>query len=187
MTAPRRIFGARRAVGANALTALRLVLVAPFVAFTAPPDARHALPAAVTLIVAVASDLLDGPLARRQGTASAAGGLFDHAADCAFVTAGLAAAATRGAVPWLLPPLVAAAFVQYVVDSYWVHRGRALRGSLLGRWNGILYFVPLGGDILVRAGLRALAPVVTAIAWALVATTVLSMIARLRASRWRPE
>jgi CDP-diacylglycerol--glycerol-3-phosphate 3-phosphatidyltransferase len=172
---------------ANALTAIRVVLVPPFVFLMAAADARHAALAALVFALAIASDLLDGPLARRQGTATAAGGLFDHAADCAFVTAGLAAAATRGAVPWLLPLLVAAAFAQYVIDSYWVHRGRALRGSRLGRWNGILYFVPLGGDILVRAGLPPLAPVVTAIAWALVATTVLSMIARLRASPRRPE
>jgi phosphatidylglycerophosphate synthase len=106
-----------------------------------------------------------------------------HAADCVFVTGGLAAAATRGAVPWMLPFLVAAALAQHVIDSYWIHRNGALRGSRLGRWNGILYFVPLGGDVLVRLGLRPLAPLVTAIAWGLVATSVLSMGARLLASR----
>jgi hypothetical protein len=90
-------------------------------------------------------------------------------------------------VPWILPLLVAAAFAQYVVDSYWVHRGGALRGSRLGRWNGILYFVPLAGDILVRLGLQPLAPLVAAIAWVLVGTTVLSMAARLMASRRPPE
>lgn len=172
---------------ANALTAARLVLVLPFALFMARDDARHAALAGLTLALAIATDLLDGALARRRGTASAAGRVFDHAADCVFVTTGLAAAALRGAVPWLLPLLVAAAFVQYVLDSYWVHRGGALRGSRLGRWNGILYFVPLGGDVLVRAGLRPLAPPVTAIAWALVATTVLSMGARLLASRRRLE
>ena len=35
------------------------------------------------------------------------------------------------------------AFGQYVVDSYVWSRRRQLRASLLGRWNGILYFVPL--------------------------------------------
>src|SRR5574341_314412 len=172
---------------ANALTAARLVLVLPFALVMVPSDARHAVLAGLTLALAIATDLLDGALARRRGTASAAGRVFDHAADCVFVTTGLGAAALRGAVPWLLPLLVAAAFVQYVLDSYWVHRGGALRGSRLGRWNGILYFVPVGGDVLVRAGLGPLAPLVRGIAWALVATTVLSMGARLLASRRRPE
>ena len=172
---------------ANALTAARLILVVPFALFMARGDARYAALAGLMLAAAIASDLLDGPLARRRGTASTAGGVFDHAADCVFVTGGLAAAATRGAVPWILPLLVAAAFAQYVIDSYWVHRGGALRGSRLGRWNGILYFVPLGGDILVRLGLLPLVPLVTGIAWGLVATTVLSMGARLLASRRRLE
>src|SRR5574341_697106 len=164
---------------ANALTAARLVLVLPFALVMVPSDARHAVLAGLTLALAIATDLLDGALARRRGTASAAG--------CVFDPTGLGAAALRGAVPWLLPLLVAAAFVQYVLDSYWVHRGGALRGSRLGRWNGILYFVPVGGDVLVRAGLGPLAPLVRGIAWALVATTVLSMGARLLASRRRPE
>lgn len=172
---------------AHALTAARLVLVVPFALLMASGDARHAALSALLLAVAIATDLFDGPLARRLGTASAAGRVFDHATDCVFVTAGLAAAAARGGVPWLLPLLVAAAFGQYVIDSYWVHTGGALRGSRLGRWNGILYFVPLGGDVLVRLGLQPLAPLVTAIAWALVATTVLSMAARVLASRRRLE
>src|SRR5919106_638388 len=86
--------------------------------------------------------------------------------------------------------VVAAAFAQYVVDSYWMHRGRALRASALGRWNGILYFVPLGGDVLVRAGLEDLRPAVSMLAWILVVTTMLSMVQRLwavtRRSRTAP-
>ena len=103
-------------------------------------------------------------IARRRGTASAAGGLFDHATDCLFVAAGLAGGAARGAFPWVLPALVVAAFAQYVADSYWLHRGRSLRGSRLGRWNGILYFAPLVGDILVRLGWTWLRPALTLLA-----------------------
>ena len=98
--------------------------------------------------------------------------------------------AVRGAFPWILPVLVAVAFVQYVVDSYWLHRDRALRTSALGRWNGILYFAPLGGDVLVRVGLPALRPAVTALVWLLVTSTLMSMGERLwavtRASRTAP-
>jgi hypothetical protein len=43
----------------------------------------------------------------------------------------------------MLPVLIVVAFSQYVLDSYYLHRQRQLRMSFLGRWNGILYFVPL--------------------------------------------
>lgn len=164
---------------ANALTAVRVLLAVPFALFMAHSDARSAALAGLVLAAAIATDVLDGVLARRRGTTSAAGTVFDHAADCVFVTAGLAAGVVRGVFPAILPLLVAIAFAQYIGDSYWGHRGGALRGSGLGRWNGILYFAPLVGDVLVRSGLRALEPVVTVVAWALVVSTVMSMIERL--------
>jgi phosphatidylglycerophosphate synthase len=170
---------------ANALTAARLMLAIPFALLMA--RGGSGLAAALTALVlaaAIATDLLDGPVARRQGTVTAAGGTFDHAADFLFVTGGLAGGAARGAFPWVLPVLVTAAFAQYVVDSYWIHRRRTLRTSRLGRYNGILYFAPPAGDILVRLGLTHLQPVLTALVWMLVASTVGSMGERLVLS-WR--
>jgi len=164
---------------AHALTAARLLLVIPFTLVMARGDAYHAALAAFALAAAIATDFLDGVIARRRRTASTAGGVFDHTTDCLFVTSGLAAGASRGVFPWILPALVAAAFVQYVVDSYWFHRGRSLRTSRLGRWNGILYFAPLGGDVLIRLGVSGLQPVLPLLAWALVVSTVLSMGERL--------
>ena len=128
---------------ADALTAVRLVLVIPIAAALARPDLLQPGVVAVLLALAIASDYVDGPLARRTGTASARGMLFDHSTDCLFVTGGLAGAAVAGAITPILPALIPFAFGQYVVDSYVWHRRRQLRASLLGRWNGILYFVPL--------------------------------------------
>lgn len=164
---------------ANALTAARLLLAVPFALCMAAPDGRRAAWAAVILAAAIVSDLVDGALARRLGSASASGRLFDHSADVIFVTSGLVAAAQRGALPFLLPVLVASAFAQYVVDSYLVVRALELRPSRLGRYNGIGYFVPLGGDILVRLGADSLRPLLAAVVWVLVLSTVLSMGARL--------
>ncbi|SRR6266542_1416271 len=174
---------------ANALTALRVLLTVPFAFLMTRGDRWSAAPAGIVLVAAIATDLLDGVVARRRATDTSAGGVFDHAADCLFVTAGLAAGAVRGVFPWMLALLVPAAFAQYVVDSYWGHRGRALRTSGLGRWNGVLYFAPLGGDVLVRLGLGALRPVVSMVAWTLVLSTVISMAERLwalRAARGSP-
>jgi CDP-diacylglycerol--glycerol-3-phosphate 3-phosphatidyltransferase len=172
---------------AHALTAARLALVVPFALFMARGGAGQALLAGLTLLAAVATDLLDGRVARRRGTATPAGAVFDHTVDFVFVTTGLFAAATRGALPWALPVLVTAAFAQYVADSYWVHRARSLRPSRLGRSNGILYFAPLVGDVVVRLGVSALRPLVVALAWGLVVSTALSMGERLRAVRAAPR
>ena len=163
---------------ANALSLLRLLLVAPFAWLLARGDATSAPWAVALFWIAVASDLADGPLARARGTASAFGRALDHAADFAFVDAGLFAAAARGALPWLLPVLVAAAFAQYVADSYWLERAGQLRMSRLGRWNGVLYFVPVGALALADLGVPLLGSAVRPFAWALCATTLASIADR---------
>ena len=156
-------------------------------ALVAQESVLGGLLAATLFCVAIATDIADGRLARARGTASALGRVLDHGADFLFVNAGLTAAATTGALPWLLPALVAFAFVQYVVDSYWLHRARALRMSALGRWNGVLYFVPLGGAILVELGLAFLAEPTRWFAWALVASTLASIVDRALAARRPPR
>ena len=164
---------------ANALTAVRLLFVLPFAFFMAKGDTRSAIFAFVAWVVAVITDLLDGPIARRRGTVTAASGTFDHTSDFLFVTSGLFAGALRGAFPWLLPVLITAAFAQYVIDSYWVHRHTRLRGSKLGRYNGILYFVPSIMDVLIRMGFRFLGPLLTILVWLLVLSTLVSMVQRM--------
>jgi phosphatidylglycerophosphate synthase len=173
---------------ANALTAVRLLLVFPFAFYMARGDRRSAILALVAWVVALITDFLDGPIARRRGTVTAWSGTFDHTTDFLFVTSGLFAGALRGAFPWILPVLITAAFAQYVIDSYWIHRHTKLmhtrlRGSKLGRYNGMLYFVPTCMDILIRMGLMFLQPVLTILVWLLVVSTLVSMAQRLMLSR----
>ena len=135
--------------------------------------------------LAVATDFFDGRVARMRGEASPIGGLLDHASDALFVTAGLGALALQGAVPAPLPFLVAAAFLQYVVDSR-AHAGRRLRASRLGRYNGIAYFAlvaaPLARDL---CGLAWPSPdVVRALGWALVSDDG-ALDGRSLRGRWR--
>src|ERR1700730_10341421 len=122
---------------ANALTAVRLLLVLPFAFFMAKGERRPAVFALVIWVVALITDFLDGPIARRRGTVAAGNEAFDHFTDFLLVTAGLFAGAWRGAFPLILPILIAAAFTQYVIDSYWIQRHTKLRGSKLGRYNGV--------------------------------------------------
>lgn len=168
---------------ANALTAVRLLLVLPFVFLMTKGDSRSATIALAVWVVALLTDFLDGPIARRRGTVTAFSGTFDHTSDFLFVTAGLFGGAVRGAFPWILPSLITAAFAQYVIDSYWIHRHAKLRGSKLGRYNGILYFVPTVGDILIRMGLRFLQPLLSIFVWLLVVSTLVSMGQRAMMSR----
>jgi phosphatidylglycerophosphate synthase len=162
---------------ANWLTGLRLAL-APVLVGAILAEAPWA--AALVFGVAVATDVADGRIARRRAEASPLGGVLDHAVDAIFVTAGTAALASQGALPRLLPVLIAAAFVQYALASRTPVGG--LRGSRLGRWNGIAYYVAVALP-LVRdaAGLGWPAPaLVRALGWLLVATTLVSMAGRLR-------
>jgi phosphatidylglycerophosphate synthase len=165
---------------ANALTLSRL-LSAPLLAVALLADQHGA--AGLLFALAVASDLADGPLARRRGEASALGGLLDHASDASFVTAGLGALALGGHVTPLLPALIAIAFVQYALDSRALS-GRRLRASRLGRWNGIAYFVALGIPVVRDAlGLTWPGPLlVHAVAWLLVLATLASIADRMLAA-----
>ncbi len=172
---------------AHLLTGTRLGLALPLAVAFARPDCLAAGLVAGLLAAAIASDWLDGVVARRRGTASPAGQLFDHATDCVFVTAGLTGAALAGGVPPALPMLIAAAFSQYVVDSYWLHREKRLRMSTVGRWNGIGYFVPLvllaAARIEVVAGqTAALALLARATGYVLVASTIVSIVDRATAA-----
>ncbi|HEV3062956.1 MAG TPA: CDP-alcohol phosphatidyltransferase family protein [Vicinamibacterales bacterium] len=168
---------------ANALTAVRLLLALPLAILLASNDERAPYAAAAAIVIAIVSDLIDGPVARRRKTAGAFGGTFDHATDCVFVVSGLIGGVLRGVFPWLLPVLVVAAFTQYTADSYWFHRQGGLRGSRIGRYNGILYFFPLCGDTLVRLGLAFLRPAVTALCWVLVSSTCISIGERFMLAR----
>ena len=168
---------------AHALSLSRVALAVPFFFWMRAGEEPFA--SALLLTLAIVTDLADGPIARRSGTESPAGRLIDHGSDFLFVSAGLAALAWRGAIPWLLPVLVAAAFAQYVTDSLVVEQRGSLRPNPLGRWNGILYFVVPCLEVAARLipGLAWLSQGALLLAWALCASTAASMGARVLALR----
>lgn len=128
---------------ANLLTAVRLLLVIPVALAIANAHLMMSWLLLALILIAIASDYFDGKLARALHTASARGMLFDHGTDFVFVTTALFALSTIDLAPPLLPLLIAVAFSQYVLDSYFLFKQKQLRMSFLGRWNGILYFVPI--------------------------------------------
>jgi len=160
----------------NGLTVIRLILAPVF--HHALVDGEWGL-ACLLFWTAVATDWLDGRVARARGESTAFGGLLDHASDATFVALGLFALARIDRIPIWLPLLVVLAFVQYVLDSRALE-GRRLRASALGRWNGILYFGPPGLLVTREAfGLAAPSdPAILLLGWLLVLTTLASMADR---------
>jgi phosphatidylglycerophosphate synthase len=163
---------------ANALTLVRLLL-APALAAAVLSDAPRT--ATLLFFVAVGTDLADGWVARRYGEESPFGSFADHAVDATFVVTSTAALARSGVLPAPLPWLIAAAFIQYALDSRALSSS-GLFPSQLGRWNGIAYYaitaIPIVRDALALAWPGA--EWVRALGWVLVVSTVASMADRLR-------
>jgi phosphatidylglycerophosphate synthase len=135
-------------------------------------------------LLAVASDLVDGALARRRDQVTKIGGLIDHAADATFVTVTITCMALQQDRSLLLSFLIILAFAQYVLDSQ-AHRGQRLIASSLGRYNGIGYFL-LAGALLLAEVIPAPSLWGDALMlayWALIITTVLSILDRGFAQR----
>ncbi|MSR14067.1 MAG: hypothetical protein EXR86_05755 [Gammaproteobacteria bacterium] len=160
---------------ANSLSASRIVL-APATMWSLVED-RAALSVLLFGIV-IASDLVDGRIARRRQQVSALGTLIDHGSDAIFVTALCGVGAWLSLIPIALPILITFAFLHYVLDS----RGSELRGSRLGRWNGIGYFVIVGALLGVHhfAEGQYLHRILYGCGWLLVVTTLMSIALRAR-------
>jgi hypothetical protein len=131
---------------ANLLSLLRVAL-APLFASTVLAAERGGSGwiAALLFAVVVASDAVDGRVARRLGTASTAGRAVDHGADIAFLLIGLATYVAIGAAPWWVPASVSAAFALYLVDWQWPPpRPPYWRADRIGHVGGVANWVLLG-------------------------------------------
>ena len=120
-----------RPYAANGLTALRVLLAPLFVVLIRNADQYRSLGwlAVGVFAAAAASDVWDGRVARRLGSDSSSGRVFDHFADIGFILTALSAYAWLGLAPWWVPAAIGASFSFYVVDS-WART--AVRGSLIG-------------------------------------------------------
>ncbi len=162
---------------ANSLSFSRLLMVAPACYGIV---SEQWLLVTVLLVLAVITDFADGYIARRFDCISPNGGLLDHSSDAVFVSCGLATFAWLGQIPLLLPILVILSFIQYVLDSKAL-QGKMLRSSVLGRNNGVFYFVLLFAAVVSQSLLEVmdLSAFVLVFSYVLIASTVVSMVDRL--------
>ena len=136
---------------ANALTGIRLALTAPFLAAcrAALSGASPGIRIFPLLLFAVAAltDFFDGWVARRKGTASGRGQLFDHATDAAFIGSSLVFFAATGRVSWWVPVAVAASVAAYCRALWRDARAAAdlrLARSTLGHGAGVVNYMLVG-------------------------------------------
>jgi len=94
--------------------------------------------------VGVATDLLDGPLARRLGGATRHGALLDNAADVTFVLGAASTGAALGLLPWRVPIAIGIAFGAYALASAG-GRGEAARAyTRIGHAAGVCNYLLAG-------------------------------------------
>jgi len=171
---------------ANLLTAIRLLIAIPTALSIALVLVLPPVVPVLLIVVAIVTDFFDGKVARRLGTASPRGQLFDHTTDFLFVTTALFGAAYAGLLTPVLPVLIVIAFSQYVLDSYFFYHEKQLHMSKLGRWNGIFYFVPIlliaSSRTVPFSGIADIVGMsVFLVGWLLVLSTVLSILDRAMA------
>lgn len=159
------------------LLSLSRIALIPAIAITILNGAGAASIGLFCLVVL--TDVLDGRIARRRHQTSSLGTVLDHGSDALFVTAVCALCAYLGLLPLVLPVLIAIAFIQYLFGSKALV-GAGLRPSAIGRFNGIAYFVIVGGAIVVHhyARLPVMVTALRVLGWLLVATTLLSIVER---------
>jgi phosphatidylglycerophosphate synthase len=158
---------------ADAITAARLVTTPFFIVciLHAPTSRFAGWTACVLFALAAWSDVADGRLARKRGTASDGGRILDHFADIVFILGAFGTYVYVGIAPWWVPASIAAAFFFYVFDS-WIRTSPitpSLIGSRVGHAGGVANWVLIG--VLAfndSAGLRWLSPEFVAVLFALV-------------------
>jgi CDP-diacylglycerol--glycerol-3-phosphate 3-phosphatidyltransferase len=133
---------------AGALTASRLVLAAAMPFFVVR---GLGLPA---YLVAIATDVVDGAVARRTGTASSAGAAFDGWVDKTLhVNLAWSLAVADRMPDWWMIPWFSREIVQVVLHPILMHGFRTGQGvapstSLLGKTTAVLLFVCVVGVFL---------------------------------------
>ena len=134
--------------------------------------------------VAVATDFLDGRLARAGGHATTRGRLLDHGADVAFLLPALVVLGRARRISLALAPVVALTFGLYVLDGW--RRGRAtgaieLAPSRSGTAAGLANYAVVGGAAIAHGlGPSAFDGAVAAAAVATIAVNAVATLERLR-------
>ncbi|MET7749539.1 CDP-diacylglycerol--glycerol-3-phosphate 3-phosphatidyltransferase [Micromonospora sp. NPDC005367] len=177
---------------ANALTALRLVLVPVFAATVVVSGMTHAgwqIAACLIFAFASATDLVDGWIARRFGLVTSVGKVADPIADKALTGAALVLLSWYDRLPWWVTALILVRELGITAMRFWVIRHGVIAASRGGKIKTALQIIAIAWYLWPMPA--ALAPVGPWIMGAAVVVTVatgfdyLAQAVRLR--RPRPD
>jgi phosphatidylglycerophosphate synthase len=155
---------------ANALSLSRFGLAAAWTIAARTGERQALMPIAV---IAIASDFLDGWVARRLRVESVAGRWLDAIADVMFILTAMACEVIASRLPIYVPILVAALFAQYAADSA-LRTGRPI-ASRIGHWCGIVNYAIV---LLLSTGLASASTAVIRLSPILAAFYIIAMAER---------
>jgi len=155
---------------ANALSLTRFGLAAAWIIAARTGKQQALMPIAA---LAIASDFLDGRVARRLRAESVAGRWLDGIADVMFLLTAMGCEVIASRLPIYVPLLVAALFAQYVADSA-LRTGRPI-ASRVGHWCGIVNYAIV---LLLSTGLASASAAVMRVSPILAAFYIIAMAER---------
>ncbi len=160
---------------ANALTALRLVLVPVFAVVTVVSELTSPgwrIAACLTFCVASATDFVDGWIARRFDMVTSFGKVADPIADKALTGAALVLLSVYGALPWWVTGLILLREWGVTALRFWVIRYGVIPASRGGKLKTVLQILAIAWYLWpVPAPFDAVGPWIMAAAVAVTAAT----------------
>jgi CDP-diacylglycerol--glycerol-3-phosphate 3-phosphatidyltransferase len=176
---------------ANALTALRLVLVPVFVVMVVVSAMTHPswrIVACLIFAFASATDLVDGWIARRFGLVTSVGKVADPIADKALTGAALVVLSWYDRLPWWVTVVILVRELGVTLIRFWVIRHGVIAASRGGKAKTALQILAIVWYLLpLPAGLAAVGPWIMAAAVVVTVLTGFDYVARaLRLRRRRP-
>jgi CDP-diacylglycerol--glycerol-3-phosphate 3-phosphatidyltransferase len=128
-----------------ALTASRLVLSLLAGALLLAPVPFHVTLAAVSFVVAAATDFFDGRIARARGQTSELGAFLDPLADKLLVYLSFIYLATVGVYPaWVLLVLFARDIAVDSLRGYAAGKGVSMPANVVGKWKSFFQMLSIG-------------------------------------------
>ena len=173
----------------NGLTVLRLLLVPVFAWLLlrdGGDDSTSRLWAAGVFVIASATDLVDGELARRQGQVTTFGKVADPIADKALTGTALVSLSSLGELPWWVTVVILAREIGVTLLRFWVIRNGVIPASRGGKAKTVAQMVAILMYLLPLTGwLVTVREVVMGLAVLLTIGTGIDYVARARALRRR--
>jgi CDP-diacylglycerol--glycerol-3-phosphate 3-phosphatidyltransferase len=165
---------------ANVLTGIRIALVPAFLATLfagGGQDPKWRIAAFAVFAVAMATDRLDGELARRRGLVTTFGVIADPIADKALTGAALVGLSVLGLVPWWATIVIMVREVGITILRFAVLRHGAIPANRGGKTKTLVQTIAIGLYLLPLTELFGPSALIDGVRWtALLAAVALTVV-----------